>query len=99
MVTTKRDQRPCCRGNARMRPLLWAIGAGPGALRSVSFPRWGNPDDHPYREHSFGVDVHREQTLAGTTLPAELSAGWWHGTDRWADGEFFRCTIDEAEFF
>jgi hypothetical protein len=28
-------------------------------------------------------------------MPAEGTGGWFHGTDRWSDGEFFRYTILE----
>jgi len=70
-----------------------------GSLRAVWFPRWGNPDKQPYREHCFGVEMRGERTFGGYTVPGELSAGWWYDSDRWSDGEFFRCTIDDAEFF
>lgn len=70
-----------------------------GSLRSVWLPRWGSPDKQSYREHRFGVEMRGEQTFGGYTVPGEMSAGWWYGSDRWADGEFFRCTIDDAEFF
>jgi hypothetical protein len=67
-----------------------------GCLRSVHLPRWGNPDKGPYAEHTFGVFVDQHHTFDGYRVPAELRAGWWPGTDRWADGEFYRCTITAA---
>lgn len=70
-----------------------------GSLRAVWLPRWGNPDKQDYREHCFGVEMSGEQTFGGYAVPGELSAGWWYGSDRWSDGEFFRCAIDDAEFF
>ena len=70
-----------------------------GALRSVTLPRWGNPDKGPYQDHIFGVAFDRERTADGYTVPATLRAGWWYGTERWAEGEFFRCEFDQTEFF
>jgi len=70
-----------------------------GSLRTVFLPRWASPDKGPFREHLFGVECEGETTFDGYTLPASIRAGWWFGSDRWAEGEFFRCTIDRAEFF
>lgn len=67
---------------------------GAGALNAVTFPRWGNPDGEPHREHPFGVAFDGERAVDGCMLPAELRAGWWFGTDRWSDGEFFRAALD-----
>lgn len=68
-----------------------------GVLRSVALPRWGNPDKGPHREHVFGVLLDGERDVGGQRLPAGLRAGWWLGSDRWDEGEFFRCSIDAAE--
>ena len=70
-----------------------------GSLRQAFLPRWGSPDKGPFQEHLFGVECERETTFDGYTLPASIGAGWWFGSDRWSDGEFFRCEIDRAEFF
>jgi hypothetical protein len=70
-----------------------------GSLRSASLPRWGNPDKSAHAEHPFGVAFSGERTADGYTVPAELRAGWWFGTERWDEGEFFRATIDDIEFF
>jgi hypothetical protein len=69
-----------------------------GSLRAVTLPRWGNPDKGAYREHTFGVIVEDEATFGDYTMPS-IRAGWWLGSDRWDEGEFFRCTIDHAELF
>ena len=55
--------------------------------------RWGNPNGAPFGRYPFGVKVEQEKTVAGVTIPAVLHAGWWWGTDRHADGEFFRVEI------
>lgn len=70
-----------------------------GALRSVSLPRWGNPDRKAHREVTFGVEMGGELRAGGQVVPTSLNAGWWFGTDRWAEGEFFRATIDAVETY
>jgi hypothetical protein len=69
-----------------------------GSLRAIRFLRWGNPDGASYREHVFGVEVEREARFGDYVIPSRFSAGWWPGTDRWSEGEFFRAVIDDATF-
>jgi hypothetical protein len=69
-----------------------------GQLRDVLLHRWGNPARHPYDRYPFGVTIHTERTFNDITIPATFTAGWWHGTDRQADGEFLRATITAATF-
>lgn len=69
-----------------------------GALRSVTLPRWGDPGGGGFSEHPFGVEMAGEQAIAGIRVPLSLRAGWWFGTLRWDEGEFFRATIDAMEF-
>jgi hypothetical protein len=72
---------------------------GAGGLRSVSFPRWGDPGGGPHRIETFGGEVRRERTFSGVTVPTEMSLGWFYGSDRYRDeGEFFRVTVDSAEY-
>ena len=72
---------------------------GNGHVRAFSFPRWGNPDGEQHRYVDFGVVVEEERTFGGYSLPTRIRAGWYYGTDRFAkEGEFFRATIDSAEF-
>ncbi|MFG2006806.1 DUF6544 family protein [Spirillospora sp. NPDC048911] len=78
--------------------LVTVTVAASGALTSVSLPRWGNPDGHAHRQHTFGVKVYSETTFDGFTIPSYATAGWWHGTDRWADGQFIRFRVDHASF-
>jgi len=70
-----------------------------GTLRTISLPRWAQPDDGPFQLHTFGVMCDGEFTTDGYTLPRRIRAGWWPDTPRWVDGEFFRATIDHARFF
>jgi hypothetical protein len=67
-----------------------------GALRSVSMPRWGRPTHEEYGEYPFGASFHREATFGDYTIPSMARVGWWYGTERWNEGEFFRYTIDSA---
>ena len=60
--------------------------------------RWGNPDGAPFRRCPFGVAVEAEATFSGITSPSQFRAGWWWGTDRQAEGEFFRARITNAQF-
>jgi hypothetical protein len=45
-----------------------------------------------------GVAIEAEKTFAGVTIGSQLRAGWWWGTDRQSEGEFFRATITGADF-
>lgn len=68
-----------------------------GALRTIRLPRWGDPNKGAPQEHVFGVEVAAERSFGDITTLSRFSAGWWPGTDRWAEGEFFRAVIDEVE--
>ena len=69
-----------------------------GRLLSVVVQRWGDPGGEPFGRYPFGVAVEAEQTFATGTIPSRLRAGWWWGTDRQAEGEFFRARITGARF-
>jgi hypothetical protein len=68
------------------------IGAG-GEVKSALISRWGNPDAQPFGRYPFGCTVHTEQSFVGVKIPATITAGWWWGTNRQAQGEFFRARI------
>lgn len=68
-----------------------------GKLLKISFPRWGEyTDDGSFAYIPFGGEFQTERTFGGFTIPAQMSLGWWVGTDRYAP--FFRATIEQAEF-
>jgi len=69
-----------------------------GALLGVLMQRWGNPNGAPFGRYPFGVAIEAEQTFAGVTIGSALRAGWWWGTERQPEGEFFRAEITEATF-
>ncbi|WP_448640164.1 DUF6544 family protein [Geodermatophilus sp. URMC 63] len=72
------------------------VGAD-GRLLGVVVQRWGDPDGAGFARHPFGVAVEAEETSGGVTIGSVLRAGWWWGTDRQADGEFFRARITGAD--
>jgi hypothetical protein len=69
-----------------------------GGLREFRTVRWGNPAGEPFGSYPFGGIVEEERTFGGITIPTRLRVGWHFGTPRWAEGEFFRMTVDEAVF-
>lgn len=63
-------------------------------IRSLVFDRWGDPDaTGSFGLHAFGINVTATSTFGGLTIPSEGRAGWFHGTHREGDGEFFRFRI------
>lgn len=69
-----------------------------GRIRSLVFNRWGDPaNDGVFGLHPFGGQVTAHSTFDGLTIPSAGSVGWFYGTDRWPDGEFFRYRITDHE--
>jgi hypothetical protein len=67
-----------------------------GWLRSVVFDRWGDPDNiGAWGHHPFGFEVTGYSTFNGVTIPSVGRAGWFYGTPRWSEGEFFRAEITD----
>ena len=65
-------------------------------VRSVVFDRWGDPDNTgTWGHHPFGFEVTGYSTFDGVTIPSAGRAGWFYGTDRWDEGEFFRAEITD----
>lgn len=70
---------------------------GTGKLQKLWLLRWGEDDQqHGWHPIPFGGEVEGERQFGGFAIPTKLRAGWWFGTDRYC--EFFRSTIDRAEF-
>ncbi|BAU13092.1 hypothetical protein LEP3755_36290 [Leptolyngbya sp. NIES-3755] len=68
-----------------------------GRLLQSSFLRWGNQtEDQQYTEIPFGGEYTAERSFGGYTIPSQMGAGWWIGTERYF--EFFRTSIEQAEF-
>ncbi len=94
--------------NANTAVATWRFGddteaaelqiARSGRLAEVRVNRWGNPGGAPFGRYPFGVRVEAESRFGGITIPSVLRAGWWWGTDRQREGEFFRAEITGAVF-
>jgi hypothetical protein len=75
-----------------------------GRLRTARIARWGNPewvnkDQKEFHEYPFGCIVSDEKTFDGMTIPTTMRVGWYFGSARFeTEGEFFRVTVDHAEF-
>ena len=69
-----------------------------GRLAQVRISRWGNPGSAPFGRYPFGVRVETEARFGGIAIPSAFRAGWWWGTDRQHEGEFFRAEITGADF-
>lgn len=67
-----------------------------GRLESVVVQRW---NDQEQADIPCGGTIDGEHCFHGYTIPSQLNAGWWYGTDHYReDGEFLRCTITNARF-
>jgi hypothetical protein len=68
-----------------------------GKLLRGSFLRWGNQTEAgDYAQIPFGGEYQAEQTFAGYTIPVQMEAGWWIGTERYF--EFLQVAIAQARF-
>jgi hypothetical protein len=69
-----------------------------GRIRSVVFDRWGDPDrSGSWGLYPFGGEVTGYRTFSGLTVPSAGRIGWFYGTDRWPEGEFFRFQLTALE--
>ena len=69
-----------------------------GRIRSIRFDRWGDANNTGTFELApFGVDVIGYGTFDGLRIPCAGRGGWFHGTERWDEGEFFRYEITSLE--
>ena len=67
-------------------------------IRSLIVDRWGDPDSTgTWGLHPFGLEVTGYATFAGVSIPQTGRVGWFWGTDRWSEGEFFRYDITDLE--
>lgn len=69
-----------------------------GALQSLRMPRWGAPGKEQWGEWPCGGSTDDERQFGGITIPTRLDAGYFFGTPRWTQGEFFRATITDAQY-
>ncbi len=67
-----------------------------GQLHEVVLPRW-NVAEHAYVP--FGVAFSGQHMSGGYTIPAQMQAGWWYGTERYQqEGASFHATLETARF-
>jgi hypothetical protein len=67
-----------------------------GRMLSFTFDRWGDPDSTgTWAWHPFGGEVTAWRTFDGVTIPSAGRVGWFFGTDRWPESEFFRYRITD----
>lgn len=68
---------------------------GEGRVCSAHLDRWNDTDGMGRFDWCpFGIEVVASRTFRnGITMPAEGTGGWFQGTDRWSDGQFFRYRI------
>ncbi|RFU21241.1 hypothetical protein D0Z06_11935 [Geodermatophilus marinus] len=86
-------------GDDRTASEVAHLRIGPdGGLRELVLQRWGDPGGRPAGRYPFGVAVEAERTWQGVTVPSIVRAGWDRGTDRQAEGEFFRAEITDVTF-
>jgi hypothetical protein len=72
---------------------------GDGRLEQLAFLRWGNPNGSDFHNEDYGAVIEEERTFGGYTVPSKLTVGWYFGTGRFkSEGEYFRATIDSAQF-
>jgi hypothetical protein len=69
-----------------------------GRLRESVFQRWGDPDRTGIFDlHPCGGEVTAYASFGGVSVPGAGRAGWFYGTDRWMEGEFFRYQLTSME--
>lgn len=80
-------------------PVTLTVGPD-GALRSLTVPRWAQPNGHSWGEYPCGGTLSDEQDFGGIKLSRTMRAGYFYGTDKWNGpaGEFFRAEITQARF-
>jgi hypothetical protein len=67
-----------------------------GRIESLVFDRWGDPDNsETWGWHPFGGEITGYRTFGTVNVPSDGRFGWFYGTDRWPDGEFFRYRITD----
>jgi len=67
-----------------------------GRVLSTCLDRWGDPQNAGgWDRYPFGGDMTEWRTFDGVTVPSAGRLGWFYGTDRWQDGEFFRFEITD----
>jgi hypothetical protein len=83
--------------DSRTEEVELTIGAD-GKLSDLLMSRWGDPDGTGFARHPFGVHIEQERDFGGVRMPCVLRAGWWKGTAREEEGDFFHASLTSASF-
>jgi hypothetical protein len=76
--------------------LTLVIDADGKVLESYAL-RWGNHTPNgSWAYIPMGGKCYAERTFGGYTIPSQMSAGWWFGSEQYF--EFFQSAIEHAEF-
>jgi hypothetical protein len=68
-----------------------------GELRTLQIERWSDlTDNGSYAWIPFAAQVTAERAFGDYTIPSEVQAMWWSGTER--EFAFFRATVDNTTF-
>jgi hypothetical protein len=70
------------------------VGAD-GALTELSMQRWGPLGRGAFGERPFGATLEGELAAGGLRVPRRVTAGYGFDTDRWAQEQFIRWTVDD----
>ena len=63
-------------------------------VRSIALERWGDPGNTgEWGRYPAGMEVTRTTTFEGLTIPSAGRFGWFFGTERWPEGEFFQFRL------
>lgn len=69
---------------------------GEGRLIHLTTLRWGDPEPGVFDMHVFGGSIDAHSEFSGVTIATQGRVGWWWGTERQSEGEFFRYRITDA---
>jgi hypothetical protein len=69
-----------------------------GLVVSLWFDRWHQVDDEGgWGMVPCGGEITASRTFGGLTIPSAGTFGWFYGTDRWPEGQFFRYEITDLD--
>lgn len=93
------DVSRSAQGRMQAEQEMWLRAKAESIMRQVQFARWGNPEGKEFREEVFGAEFLETRQFGRYTIPSRIRAGWYFGTPRFAaEGEFFRATVEKAEW-
>lgn len=86
-------------GRMKAEQEIWLYARPDFAEKQTQFLRWGNPEGKEFREEVFGVQFVEVGQFGAYRMPSKIRAGWYFGTPKFeSEGEFFRATLEGAEW-